>query len=144
MARFYIKTLFRKIKNSHRLSQILILVSFLISFLIIRIITHAQKAGILPTQNGNLHIHHLVPGIIFILISGYVGLSFWSSRRIRLLMSLLFGVGSALTVDEFALWLHLRDVYWERSGRDSIDAVIITIAIFTIAFVLAEIHDHRS
>jgi hypothetical protein len=41
------------------------------------------------------------------------------------LMSILYGVGSALTLDEFALWLNLRDVYWSAQGRSSIDAVIL-------------------
>ncbi len=58
-------------------------------------------------------------------------------------MSVLFGVGAALTIDEFALWLFLRDVYWEAQGRTSVDAVIITIVILTIAFIISEIHDHR-
>jgi signal transduction histidine kinase len=37
----------------------------------------------------------------------------------------LYGAGAALTLDEFALWLHLEDVYWERTGRASIDAVFL-------------------
>jgi hypothetical protein len=40
-------------------------------------------------------------------------------------MALLYGVGAALTLDEFALWLNLRDVYWEREGRESIRAVFL-------------------
>jgi len=43
--------------------------------------------------------------------------------------SALFGVGAALTLDEFALWLHLKDVYWEQAGRRSIDAVILAATV---------------
>jgi hypothetical protein len=57
-------------------------------------------------------------------------------------MAVLFGIGAALTIDEFALWLYLRDVYWAKQGRDSIDAFIFVIIIFSIAFLISEIHDH--
>lgn len=116
--------------------------SFLFSFLIARIITNFQRAGLIPVQTGEFHIHHLVPGIFLILIGGYVGLSFWNYKPIRLFSSILFGIGAALAIDEFALWLFLKDVYWSQQGRSSIDAVIITTALLTIAFVLSEIHDH--
>jgi hypothetical protein len=71
------------------------------------------------------HVHHLVWGILLLLLVGYTWLlelgtgaaasSQWSGR----LTSMLFGVAAALTLDEFALWLNLRDVYWEREGRES-------------------------
>ncbi len=137
-----LKSIIKKTKDSKRLSQILILLSFLISFALVRTVTHLQKAGLLPNQNGLLHIHHLVPGIFLLIFSGYIGISFWASDRIRHIMAILFGIGAALTIDEFALWLYLRDVYWERQGRDSIDAIIYVIIIFSIIFVISEIHDH--
>lgn len=135
-------SIFHKISQSPRLTQILILVSFLWSFLIIRVITNFQRAGIFPTHGEGLHIHHLVPGIILVLFGGYVGLSFWNCRLVRLIASLLFGIGAALAIDEFALWLFLKDVYWLKEGRHSIDAIIIATSLLTIAFVLSEIHDH--
>ncbi len=137
------KSIIIRIKNSKRLSQILILLSFLISFALVRTVTHLQKYGILPNQDGILHIHHLVPGIFLLIISGYIGISFWASDKVRHFMAILFGIGAALTIDEFALWLYLRDVYWERQGRDSIDAIIYVIILFSIAFVVSEIHDHN-
>jgi hypothetical protein len=138
-----LKRFIQRLKDSKRLSQLLILVSFLITFGIIRSITHLQKLNILPNQsNSILHIHHLVPGILLLLISGYIGISFWSVHKLRVIMAVLFGIGAALTIDEFALWLYLKDVYWERQGRDSIDAVIFVILIFSIAFLISEVHDH--
>ncbi|MGA2911011.1 MAG: hypothetical protein ABSE17_00015 [Candidatus Levyibacteriota bacterium] len=138
-----LKRFIKRLEDSKRLSQFLILVSFLITFAIIRTITHLQKLNLLPNQrNDILHIHHLVPGIILLLISGYVGISFWSVHKLRTLMAVLFGIGAALTIDEFALWLYLRDVYWAKQGRDSIDAFIFVIIIFSIAFLISEIHDH--
>jgi hypothetical protein len=77
------------------------------------------------------HIHHLVWGILLLLTVGYCTLaevgtgtsptSIFLSR----LLSILYGVGAALTLDEFALWLNLQDVYWLPQGRESIDAVIL-------------------
>lgn len=134
-----------RIKNSRRLAQILVLLSFLVTFTSIRIITHLQKLGILsdPGIRATLHIHHLVPGIILLLISGYVGLSFWASDKIRHFMAILFGVGAALVIDEFALWLYLKDVYWEKQGRASVDAIIYVVITLSIIFVISEVHDHK-
>ena len=105
-------------------------VAFLVTFAIVRGITHLIRAGIGPFHNvtsGGLHIHHLVWGILLLLVVGYVWLlevgvgSTWVAS----LTAIAFGVGAALTLDEFALWLNMQDVYWDRQGRESVDAVII-------------------
>jgi hypothetical protein len=109
--------------------------SFLITFAGVRLLvsTIVRKAG--PFQwvtVGGLHIHHLVWGILILLLVGYgwlldlgqghTELSIFLSR----LMSISYGVGAALTLDEFALWLNLDpDAYWSRAGRVSIDAVVL-------------------
>jgi hypothetical protein len=78
-----------------------------------------------------VHIHHLVWGVLLLLGVGYlwlaqIGLGVGeSSRRASTLMAMLYGVAAALTLDEFALWLNLEDVYWTRKGRQSIDAIIL-------------------
>jgi hypothetical protein len=104
--------------------------SFLITFAIVRGITAMIRAGVGPFHNvsaGGTHIHHLVWGILLLIVVGYVWLlevgvgSSW----IASITAMAFGVGAALTLDEFALWLNLSDVYWERQGRESIDAVLI-------------------
>lgn len=138
-----LKSIIHRVTDSKRLAQILVLLSFLISFAFIRLITNLQRLEILPNQRGILHIHHLVPGIFLLIISGYIGISFWATDRIRHLMAVLFGIGAALTIDEFALWLYLKDVYWLKQGRDSIDAIIYAVIILSIIFVISEIHDHR-
>jgi hypothetical protein len=133
----------KRLEDSRRLSQLLTLTSFLITFAIIRAITHLQRLNLLPNQqNTILHIHHLVPGIILILISGYIGISFWPIHKLRQFMAILFGIGAALTIDEFALWLYLRDVYWARQGRDSVDAIVFVLLILGIVFLISEAHDH--
>ena len=114
---------------------------FLVTFGVVRAITHLIRAGVGPFHNvttGSLHIHHLVWGILLLLVVGYVWLiqqgtgetpaPSWFSRS----TALAFGVGAALTLDEFALWLNLQDVYWERQGRLSVDAVLIFGALLSI------------
>lgn len=116
-------------------AQLTILVSFLITFAVVRFITHAIRAGRLThlfhnmSTKGGTHLHHLVPGIFLLLVSGYIGIAVSPSEH-RSVWAVLFGVGAALTLDEFALWFHLADVYWSKQGRASIDAVIIAATVF--------------
>lgn len=142
--KFIFFTTFKKIRQARRITQFLVLVSFLVTFIFSRIITHLQRAGVFPTQAHEPYIHHLVPGIFLILISGYIGISYWSIPRVRRFMAILFGVGAALTIDEFALWLYLKDVYWEKQGRDSIDAFIIVATLLLIAFAVSEFKEQRN
>ena len=112
-------------------------VAFLVTFAIVRGITHLIRAGVGPFHNvtsGGLHIHHLVWGILLLLVVGYVWLlevgvgSTWVAS----LTAIAFGVGAALTLDEFALWLNMQDVYWDRQGRESVDAVIIFAGLLSV------------
>lgn len=109
-------------------------VSFLVTFVIVRVITHAIRNGVGPFHNvsrGDLHIHHMVWGILLLLGVGYgwllqIGTGLQGTSRVAgIALSILYGMGSALTLDEFALWLNLRDVYWDREGRESIHAVML-------------------
>jgi hypothetical protein len=116
-------------------------VSFFLTFAIVRGMVFCIRHQIPPfhyiVMNGR-HIHHLVPGILILLAVGYGWLcefgtgSDSSSLFASGLMSLLYGVGSALTLDEFALWLNLKDVYFVREGRSSIDAVVLFGSLLAI------------
>ena len=110
-------------------------VSFLITFAGVRILVHriASHEGRMQwVMVRGMHIHHLVWGILILLLVGYgwvLDLG-WSNSPLSIffgrLMAVCYGVGAALTLDEFALWLSLEpDVYWTREGRLSIDAVIL-------------------
>jgi len=110
-------------------------VSFLVTFIGVRILVHRivnHEGHFQWVVVHGMHIHHLVWGILILLLVGYgwlmdLGrshspLSIFFSR----LMSVSYGVGAALTIDEFALWLNLEpDAYWNSTGRLSIDAVIL-------------------
>jgi hypothetical protein len=79
---------------------------------------------------GGMHIHHVVFGIVFMLIGGVAAISLPNSETAPLsAVSALFGLGSALVLDEFALILHLDDVYWEEEGRTSVDAIFVAVAV---------------
>jgi hypothetical protein len=109
-------------------------VSFFLTFAGVRGVVYCITHQIPPFHfiiMGGRHIHHLVFGILILLAVGYAWLAEVgvgegpSSLLASRLLSVLYGVGAALTLDEFALWLNLRDVYWAREGRASIDAVVL-------------------
>ncbi len=77
----------------------------------------------------------MVVGIVFILGTGFVTVAFWPGSPGREVIGILFGIGAALTLDEFALWLYLRDVYWSPEGRSSIDATVIGLVFGTLLLV---------
>src|SRR6201996_1503744 len=116
-------------------------VSFFSTFLAVRLLVASITHHIGPFQYvsmGGRHIHHLMWGILILLGVGYGYLnevgsgasptSIFASR----LMSILYGVGAALTLDEFALWLNLANVYWSPQGRESIDAVVLFGSLLAI------------
>src|SRR5580692_6358717 len=116
-------------------------VSFFLTFAGVRAVVYGVLHQIPPfhfVEMGGRHIHHLVFGIIILLLVGYGWLceigsgSGESSIFVGRLMSILYGVGAALTLDEFALWLNLRDVYWSPEGRTSIDAIILFGALLAV------------
>ena len=105
--------------------------SFLFTFAAVRAITHAIRAERGPFKNitpGGRHIHHMTFGIAGLLTVGYlwmleIGVD--EARGASRATSLAYGAGAALTLDEFALWLNLADDYWNKQGRESIDAVVV-------------------
>jgi hypothetical protein len=107
---------------------------FLITFSVARSLAYMNYHHLGPFHDIYIrgrHIHHLVWGILILLGVGFCWLvelgsgSEQSSIIASRLMSFLYGAGAALTLDEFALWLNLEDVYWGRQGRASIDAVLL-------------------
>jgi hypothetical protein len=81
--------------------------------------------------HGELHIHHVVIGIVLVMISGLTMVTLAVDGGIAEFTgaSIVFGIGAALVLDEFALILHLEDVYWAEDGRASVDAVFAAVAV---------------
>ena len=118
----------------------LILIAFVCSFGFIRTSAHMIRAqvswwpGNVETKTG-MHIHHLVWGILLLLATGYAGIATDLGSPWLELIAIGCGIGMGLTMDEFALWLNLQDVYWQEKGRQSIDAVIVTTTLLVIALL---------
>ncbi len=114
------------------------LLAFVLTFAGTRLYTRlARLKGWGSASSGGVHVHHLVPGILMLLISGLFFVSFRPDGFTRLLLAAVFGAGAALTLDEFALWFRLDDVYWATEGRSSVDAVVIGFVFALGCFTLA-------
>src|SRR6201995_3015928 len=112
----------------------LVLVGFVGSFAFIRMSTRMIRAevswwpGNVESESG-LHVHHLVFGIIAMMVAGTLGFAAAGHSPWTEITAFFFGVGAGLTIDEFALWVYLEDVYWADQGRSSIDATVIAAAL---------------
>ncbi len=111
------------------------LAAFLGAFLFIRTSARLMRSPRVPWWPGSvstssgLHLHHLVWGIVLILFSGFMGFAINPVSPWNEILAAVFGIGAGLTLDEFALWVYLRDVYWAEEGRASFDAVVIAAVI---------------
>ncbi|MCV2396279.1 hypothetical protein OEB99_18365 [Actinotalea sp. M2MS4P-6] len=125
--------------DSGRAATIWLLLGFVVTFGVTRWVTvtirrRAARGGgsgsaIKDVHIGGVHVHHQVWGILLVLLTGVLELRFRPGSPWLEVLALLFGAGAALALDEFALWLHLEDVYWTEEGRKSIDAVLIAVVV---------------
>jgi hypothetical protein len=116
----------------------LVLVGFLGSFVFIRISTRLMRSPKVPWWPGSIvsesgvHLHHLVFGIVTMMAAGTAGFALMGESPWFEVCALAFGIGVGLTIDEFALWVHLDDVYWAEEGRRSVDATVIAALLMAI------------
>jgi hypothetical protein len=127
------------------------LIGFLVTFAVTRGITrriHAkaaeesprpgsQRGGLSDIYIGGVHVHHQVWGIILVLVTGLLQFRYSPGAPWAEVLAALFGIGAALTLDEFALWFNLDDVYWSKSGRKSIDAILVGGALGAVLLMQA-------
>jgi hypothetical protein len=112
-----------------------LLAALLISFMFIRTSARLMRSPRVTwwpgsvTTSGGLHLHHLVWGIVLMMFTGFLGFVIPPVSPWTEIMAGGFGVGAGLTLDEFALWIYLRDVYWTEEGRASLDAVLAAVLI---------------
>lgn len=148
------------IKRHKEEPRFLILTSFLLTFIVTRAIVYTINGSNPPSYFGNVyiydtHIHHLVFGIVLLLIAGFIRIPQFGSTLVRV-SSVLYGMGAALTLDEFALWLRLNPKsYFGPEGRISIDAIVVFALILlstlwhgafwrkTIRFILSIFRLHK-
>lgn len=148
-----------------RLPLLLCLIAFILTFFVTRIfvrfIRHRSDAGVPPkwwqprnVHVGSVHIHHVAFGVVLVMISGLtlVSLSGDGQGHRFHAAAILFGIGAALVLDEYALILHLSDVYWEEDGRTSVDAVfaaaavagLLILGLHPLMFLMPIWHDSHS
>jgi hypothetical protein len=125
-----------------RLPLLCCLIAFIITFFVtrtfVRLIRRRAATGRPPRwweprniHIGSKHIHHVVVGVVMVMIAGVtlVALSVTGNEPEYTAGAIVFGIGAALVLDEYALILHLSDVYWEEDGRTSVDAVFAAVAV---------------
>jgi hypothetical protein len=117
-----------------RLPLFCFFVTFLSGFGLVRLSARLIRAQVRwwprNVMAGTVHVHHMVFGVVFMVIGGVAELAApLHSLAWRTGPAALFGLGTALVLDEFALILHLRDVYWSNEGRLSIDAVFVAAGV---------------
>jgi hypothetical protein len=125
-----------------RLPLLCCLVAFILTFFVtrtfVRLIRRRAAIGRPPRwweprniHIGPKHIHHVVVGVLLVMIAGLtlVTLSRTGTEVESTAAAIVFGIGAALVLDEYALILHLSDVYWEEDGRTSVDAVFAAVAV---------------
>jgi hypothetical protein len=136
--------LHKYIPDTPRRRVMLASTAFFLTFAGVRALTwsiHNKRGPFHDIHMGGRHIHHLVFGIILLLLVGYGWMldaggdaKGWKLAGRRLLC-VFYGSAAALTLDEFALWLNLRDVYWAKEGRSSLDAAVLFAAFLLISIM---------
>jgi hypothetical protein len=121
--------LFQTHHEPGREAAFFVLLAFLLSFGFIRTSARLTRSvswwpGGVETEGG-VHLHHLVWGIVLLLVCGFGAFATELTSPWWQILAIGFGIGAGFTLDEFALWVHLEDVYWSNEGRSSLDAVIL-------------------
>jgi hypothetical protein len=128
------------IEETGRSPVLWMLIAFVVTFAATRFVTRRIRArpaaadgdepGLLADVHiGGVHVHHQVWGILLILVAAVFEFAYQPDSPWLEVLGAAFGAGAALALDEFALWLHMDDVYWSEEGRKSIDAVVIAVCI---------------
>ncbi len=119
----------------------LVLAGLVISFGFIRLSTRLMRSPKVPWWPGSVvsesgvHVHHLVFGIVLMMLAGAISFAGFAVSPIYEICAFAFGVGVGLTIDEFALWVYLDDVYWAKQGRSSIDATVIAVGFLGLVLI---------
>jgi hypothetical protein len=99
--------------------------------------TAADNGRLSDIYIGDVHVHHQVWGILLVLVAGLLQFRYNPDAPWSEVLAVMFGAGAALTLDEFALWFHLDDVYWGPEGRKSIDAIMLGGALGVVLLMQA-------
>lgn len=129
----------RNIVEPGKLPLLLCLAAFVLTFVGTRVVTRMIRAGVGPFRNNvsqsGVHVHHVIPGVLLLLTGAVLSIAGPPDAPWREIAAVMIGAGAALVLDEFALVLHLEDVYWTREGRVSVEMVGLTVACMGFALV---------
>src|SRR6202020_2018620 len=123
---------------SGKLPLMLCFLAFVLTFVTTRFITRMIRDGRGPFRNvtaDGTHIHHSVPGIILLMIGAFTAVGGPGTMGWLSFSGVAVGIGTSLVLDEFALILHLQDVYWSGEGQLSVEAVSLVAACLGLALV---------
>jgi hypothetical protein len=116
----------------------LMLLTFVVTLAVTRFYTRIGRIRRWGSGSASgVHVHHVVPGLIMSLAAGVLVIAFDPGGIVIGLLAVVFGAGAALTLDEFAMLLHLDDVYWKLEGRVSIEACMVAVAVLGLAVLVA-------
>jgi hypothetical protein len=127
-----VRAAYQRHVDYRRRAAVITLLFLIATFVFLRALTAGIHYHVIPVHDvvtpGGLHVHHFVWGIFVVLLVGFLAISLeqaiWHPR-----LAVPFGIGTALVLDEFALWLNLEDVYWARQGRESVELVLALAAV---------------
>ncbi len=128
----------RDVIAADKLPLMLCLLAFIATFVATRTITRLIRDGRGPFRNvtpGGLHIHHSVPGLVLLIVGALTALGAPARLGWQCFAGVTVGMGMSLVLDEFALILHLQDVYWNGEGQLSVEAVCLTAACIFLALI---------
>jgi hypothetical protein len=128
----------RDVIAAGKLPLMLCFASFVVTFVLTRTITRLIRDGRGPFRNvtvGGTHVHHSVPGIILLMIGAFTAVGGPGTMGWLSFSGIAVGIGTSLVLDEFALILHLQDVYWSGEGQLSVEAVSLVAACLGLALV---------
>src|SRR6195952_5875633 len=113
--------------------------AFVVTFLVTRGITRSIRSGRGPFRDqvtsSGVHVHHAIPGLALLIVAAFVSVGAPGPGPWPIVAAVAVGVGVSLVLDEFALLLHLDDVYWSNEGRVSVDVVSLTAACLGLVLV---------
>jgi len=122
-----------------KLPLLLCALSFVVTFLTTRAITRMIRAGVGPFRDnvseGGTHVHHAVYGVVLLVLGAVIAVGSAQASAWRVVAAVLVGAGASLVLDEFALILHLEDVYWSREGRLSVQMISLTFVCLMFALI---------
>lgn len=129
----------RRFVETGRLPLLITFAAFIVTFLVTRTITRMIRAGRGPFHNNvsssGLHVHHAVPGIVLLITGAFMAVGTDNDQVWTMVAAALIGIGTSLVLDEFALILHLTDVYWSDEGRISVEMVSLAVACLGLALI---------